>query len=285
MTNLRRAVLSLVVLLLALLPLALAQGTYTQIDVPGSTKTQCLGIDSAGDVVGYYSDGTNLHGFLLSGGTYTTIDYRGVTTVLSGINDLGQIVGSAGGVGVVYNLQTQTFTTIRFPDTHGPTYATSINNAGTIAGDFFYHSKYQGFELIGSNYTHIAPPQASNTIVAGVSGSGKLVGYELNGFSFSYAQGTYHKLVIHGAPGITPVLGINPAGNTVVGFYLLSPPDVVAGFVYKNKTLQTLQFPGSNATLASGINDAGEVVGYFFDSNGTTSHGFTWTPPAAAAKQ
>jgi len=35
----RKAVLSLAVLLLATAPLALGQGTYTQIDVPGSLTT------------------------------------------------------------------------------------------------------------------------------------------------------------------------------------------------------------------------------------------------------
>jgi probable HAF family extracellular repeat protein len=122
--------------------------------------------------------------------------------------------------------------------------------------------------------------------VRGVSTSGKLVGNALSRhtgsyFNFSFAQGKYQKLVIPNASGAA-VMGISPAGNALVGAYALSS-EITAGFVYQNKALQTLQFPGSNITVANGINNAGEVVGYFYDSNGNT-HGFSWTPPAGAAK-
>lgn len=70
----RKVVLSCAVLLLAIAPLAVAQGTYTQIDYPGAAQTGVNGIDSAGDLVGTYPDASNtFHGLLLSNGTYTTI--------------------------------------------------------------------------------------------------------------------------------------------------------------------------------------------------------------------
>jgi len=99
---------------------ALAQGTYTQIDVPGAVWTECFGIDTAGDIVGAWLDSnSNWNGFLLSAGVYTTIDYPGASrTFLYGINDSGQIVGindlqDVGGF--IYNIQTQTFTTVNYP--------------------------------------------------------------------------------------------------------------------------------------------------------------------------
>ena len=54
----------LAVLLFGSLPFALAQGTYTQIDYPGSSQTQSFGINAAGDSTGFYFDGGHLHGFL-----------------------------------------------------------------------------------------------------------------------------------------------------------------------------------------------------------------------------
>jgi len=48
-----------------------------------------------GQIVGQYSDANAvLHGFLLSQGSFTTIDYPGaIDTRLTGINPEGQIVG------------------------------------------------------------------------------------------------------------------------------------------------------------------------------------------------
>jgi probable HAF family extracellular repeat protein len=78
------------------------------------------------------------------------------------------------------------------------------------------------------------------------------------------------------------VNGINPGGNAVVGYYTPSP-GTIAGFLYQNNILTTLQFPGSTYTIASGINASGEVVGLFDDA--TTQHGFIWTPPGDAVKK
>jgi probable HAF family extracellular repeat protein len=63
---------------------------------PGATTPQ--GINDAGQIVGWYSDATGTHGFLLSGGIYTTLNdplaLNGANTQAYGINDLGQIVGT-----------------------------------------------------------------------------------------------------------------------------------------------------------------------------------------------
>jgi len=75
--NPRKAVCILAAFVIAFVPLALGQGTYTQIDVPGATTTVIQGINAAGDVVGSYNDSNGSHGFLLSSGVFTTIDYPG----------------------------------------------------------------------------------------------------------------------------------------------------------------------------------------------------------------
>jgi len=54
------------------------------------------GINAAGQIVGRYTDASGIiHGFLLSGGTYTTLDDPDATTGTfpAGINNFGQIVG------------------------------------------------------------------------------------------------------------------------------------------------------------------------------------------------
>jgi probable HAF family extracellular repeat protein len=289
--NPRKAGCMLAAFLIASLPLALAQGTYTQFDPPGSLYTAAGGIDTAGDIVGYYVDASsNWHGFLFSGGTYTNIDYPGAAyTYPNGINDLGQIVGhSSLGNGFLYDEQTQTFTTIIHPFA-SQTYAFGINNAGTIVGAYFHvaqhgwNSKWIGFELVGSKFYDVFPPNVEETYVLGVSASDKAVGYSTFASSLSnffYYRGRYKDLPLPFEAGVN---GINPAGTTVVGAYSPSQ-NVTAGFVNTSRSFQELQFPGSTNTFASGINASGVVVGYFRDSSNVT-HGFTWTPPGDAAKK
>src|SRR5262245_65523912 len=58
-------------------------------------RTQAFGVNDADEIVGSYQDATGQHGFLLSGGTYTTFDLPLATlgTFATGINASGQIVG------------------------------------------------------------------------------------------------------------------------------------------------------------------------------------------------
>ena len=92
---------------------ALHDGIYSDVIVPGvsasmvqpatgfSAINHAFGINSNGDVVGYYfarydPNSYGLHGFLLSNGGYQTLDYPGTSyhaTTAFGINDAGQIVG------------------------------------------------------------------------------------------------------------------------------------------------------------------------------------------------
>jgi uncharacterized membrane protein len=76
----------------------LSGGVFTNIPgPPGSILVDAAGINNEGQIVGAYevgSYGSPMHGFLLSGGVYTTIDFPGSTeTLISGINDNGQMVG------------------------------------------------------------------------------------------------------------------------------------------------------------------------------------------------
>jgi probable HAF family extracellular repeat protein len=284
----RIALCLLSVILLVASPLAFAQGTYTQIDYPGAAQTSVYGVNTAGDVVGFYNNssvGGVWHGFLLSGSVYTTIDYApGYTNYLMGINDVGQIVGSTtdNGTGFLYDLTTQTFTTISVPHA-GATQPVAINNAGSIAGFFYNTSSIYGFELTGSRYQSIRPSGISTTFAYGISASGTVVGFASgrNFLNFEFNDGKLTEVTIPNAPNAY-LYGINPAGTELVGHY--SSHGAVAGFVYQNKTLTTLMFPGAKDTDAVGVNSAGEVVGYFNDSK-DKAHGFTWTPPAPAHKE
>ena len=286
-----KAVLSLAVLLLACAQLALAQagGTYTTLDFPGAVSTAAMGIDTAGDIVGGFVDGSGLtHGFLLSGVVYTQLDCPGANrTVAYGINDVGQIVGSTetSTLGLfVYDIQTQTYTTNSW-NGHLSVTATGINNAGVIVGWALGSSRDVGFELVGPTFQEINIPNAPTTQLISINDSGAFIGItSKNGRVISYL----------GQPGqafkeITPpayhayATAINDS-NVLAGNYVL--PVRNSAFEWQRRGLfKPINEPGQSNTFTSGINSAGQVVGSYYEVSGLQSHGFLWTPPSSAGKK
>src|SRR5207249_7935982 len=146
-------------------------------------------------------------------------------------------------IGFLYDVVTQSFTTISYPRAT-TTIPSSINAAGIIAGAFTYgNGAVSGFELAGSTYRQIKPPRASNSFVYGISTSGELAGHVASinqeSVNFLFKHGTYSPMSIPNAPSAV-IYGINPAVTALVGYY--QPVGGSVGFLYQNKTTQTLQF-------------------------------------------
>src|SRR5215467_6886668 len=69
---------------------------FTTIDFPGAHFSETLGINNVGEVVGAYGAAGPEHGFLLSRGTFSTIDVPGIVVTeenAAGINNRGEIAG------------------------------------------------------------------------------------------------------------------------------------------------------------------------------------------------
>jgi probable HAF family extracellular repeat protein len=172
-------------------PFLLSGGVYTALpEAPGSIPgtTQARAINSSGQIVGGYPDiNLNLtHGFLFSGGAFTTIDDPSFSSnAASGINDSGQIVG--------------------------------------FGQPFWGAQTADGFLLSGGVFTAIDDPVVplGNTQAEGINSSGQVVG-NLNGNgSFLFSGGTYTTIAVpNGAPNSTQVLGqaINSIAQ-IVGAY------------------------------------------------------------------
>ena len=226
-----------------LITMALAQGTYTQIDVPGASVTEATGINKAGEIVGTYVDVAGGHGFLLRNGSFITIDYPGVQySYAERINDQDQIIGLAEPLGYLYDLQTQVFTPISCPGATF-TYPLGINNSGSIAG-YFMDSAFNtvGFEMTNSasSCTTINPPAATSASPQGISDRGAIVGstyvrWKAANFNFLFANSKYGVISLPNAPG-AQVFGINPQGTAVVGTY--DALSGLTGFIYQNRVLQ-----------------------------------------------
>ena len=111
---------------------------YTTLDDPlattGTLGTKAFGINNAGQIVGEYDDSAGIHGFLLSGGTYTAFKDPSAPnfTEAFGINSAGQIVGDyvpGGG----FLLSGGTYTTLNPPGSVS-TIAEDMNGKGQIVG-------------------------------------------------------------------------------------------------------------------------------------------------------
>jgi uncharacterized membrane protein len=179
--------------------------TVTQIDYPGTDPivrpdtdyTVAEGINAAGDVVGFYGLGGTEHGFYLSQGVYTTIDYPGATlTNARGINSEGDIVGLYtndpelnGPYHGFRRSKHGTFTTIDGPGSPGGN-ANGINSRGEIVGEYGMPGDpiYHGFLLSQGEYTAINYPGATITRAWKITADGQhIVGFydDLHGFVLS----------------------------------------------------------------------------------------------------
>jgi probable HAF family extracellular repeat protein len=97
------------------------------------------GINSSGDVSGYYISGGQNHAFLYSGGVAAGLGTLGGSSSYAfGLNDAGQVVGEsrvAGGANHAFIYSAGVMTDLGTLDGSGvDSAATAINNAGQITG-------------------------------------------------------------------------------------------------------------------------------------------------------
>ena len=234
--------------------------TFTRENFPNPTPppatfiTQVFGIDAAGNTAGFYVDTAGLtHGFTNIGGTFATVDRLGTAfNQLLGINLNGnEIAGYSSTDPAGATLQrafwlvtgTTNYTDINalLVSKFGPNFnsqATGVNNAGIVAG--FYQptsTTFSGFEDKGGVITQIDPFGSTNTQALGIDNNGD----QIVGFEVDPGTGFQHSYVdINGVPSI-----FDP--------------------------------PGSVSTTINGVNDLGQLMGFFTDANDNTI-GFVATP-------
>jgi hypothetical protein len=262
--------------------------TYTFqniIDPLNPTFTQALGINTAGNIVGY-GNATIFNGFQLTlPASFTRENFPGATggTQVVGIDSAGNTVGfyinpdatthgffrPAGGA----------FQTVDQPGSVFNQLLGINQNGNEIAGyssftDVAGATGQQAFSLIGTTYTNINNllPANSNSQATGVNNSGEVVGfYQILGTAnFSAFVDIGGVITSFQAPGAvsTQALGVNDLGQIVGDF--VDGMDVMHGFLDSGGIFTTLDPTGSTATTINGINDSGKVVGFFVDANGNT---------------
>ncbi len=264
-----------------------AQGNYSfvNIDYPGAYLTSPTAVNDSGSIVGYYLDSQygNYHGFLYSGGVYTTIDDPEGTTFPEGINNSGVISGlyEAGLTethGFTY--ENGVFTSFDYPGASGATSGEGINNSDEIVG---IYNGGTGFIDNNGSFSSFHYPGADDTYPHAISNTGHVAGYytvSTNPFGFVYDGSTFTS-IDYPSGYATFAYGINDAG-VVVGYSSLnSYPTYEVGFLW-----QAGQFTVINSDAYPqpyGINNTGQIVGTYIPSN--EFHGFLATPSSSPPLQ
>jgi uncharacterized membrane protein len=217
--------------------------------------TEGRGINNSGTVNGDYviSDGT-IHGFVLSGGTFTDFNIPGAlqTTLLS-INDPGDFTGD-------------------FDDGSG-IFQAWFSKGGTITS----------FSIPGALSTFAYETNNNKKLVVGyyIDDAGILHGY------YRDRDGALHFPIDPPGSTATILFGLNNR-NWVVGRYADSAGVTHGLFFVPPNNFFTYDFPGSTFTSLNGISSQGNICGRYVDASGI-AHGFlarvTGTPlttPAGA---
>jgi probable HAF family extracellular repeat protein len=168
-------------------------GEFTSIRVPDSDSTIAAGINANGDIVGWFQDKTGMHGFLLSNGVYTAIDFPGsaASTQAWKINDSGEIAGryrgATDGKFHMFVLSNGTFTAIS--DVPGAFETAAIEDGGlSNAGHIVSHcctakpctlgsvGNLHGFLLSEGLYKTFDFPGAVTTLAFGINSADEVAG-------------------------------------------------------------------------------------------------------------
>lgn len=279
---------------------------FTSFDGPGNNGggTTVNGIDNNGDLVGFSSDNaatpTLFTNFIRgANGTLTPLAIGGDPLAMAnGINDSNTVVGMDSN-GTAFSLAGGTLTTL--PAVNGTTVsetAFGINDGGLIVGQFTDGATdtTPGFVYNGSGFTILNPVvTAAVTNAQGVNNNGLVTGfYSTDGVhqhGFFYDTGTT-QFTLAPDPNIanlvlTQFLSINDNG-LAVGYYQL-PDGSQHGFLY-NSVTQTYSFlddpnaalSGVSITQITGVNNAGEIAGFYVDATTGLQRGFFATPALAA---
>jgi hypothetical protein len=236
------------------------QGNYVNENFPGSVQTQVTGLNNRGVTVGFWSSmntasmSNDNFGFYAVGGHYYNANYPTGDAAsppvdqLLGVNDSGIAVGfytdgQGNNHGYEVTIKNHRFTRVTDPSLPDASLtAAAINNKGDVAGVYTNAAgTTDGFlETHGGQFIDLAVPGASSTMALGVNSHDEVVG------TFSVGSGSSAQN--HGF-----------TWTRKGGFHSIDDPQ------------------GQGTTTINGVNDHGDLVGFFVNAVGFTD-GFLAAP-------
>ena len=151
----------------------------------------------------------------------------------------------------------------------GNSFATGINNAGTIVGRAYSSAGPQhAFSYSNGVMTDLGTAVGIPSYAYGINTTGTIVGTGGTSGVFSYSNGINTALGYLGWASANPT-GINDAGTIVGSGYTTNSANYLHAFSYSNGTTTDLgTTPGWTNSDATAINATGTVVGYAYNTSG-----------------
>jgi hypothetical protein len=269
-------------------------GTYqfATFDGPTGAPTTVNGINNDGTVVGFTtSNMVNANFLRTSDGKITALDVGDAAAMANAVNVSGAVVGVANSDAVL--LMNGAPSTLTPPGAMSSA-ALGISDDGVIVGQFVDATMATpGFVDQGGTFTTINPTAKSTvTNVQGINNNGLAIGFytedgtHQHGFLYDTTSKKVTLLAdpstartMSGGLVLTQFLSINDS-DQAVGYYQTTDGSQY-GFAYDVATStyrfldhpQAAPFMGVQVTQITGIDDAGEIAGFFVDASGA-QHGF-----------
>jgi probable HAF family extracellular repeat protein len=243
--------------------------------------SQGYGVNNAGQVVGFSYTTPNFHAFLYSGGTMTDLGTLGRDSFAYGINDSGQVTGYAydsGGGPHAFLYNNGTMTDL---GTLGGccSDAYAINSSGQVVGvSSTTFLTDHAFLYSGGVMIDLGTLGGAASYAYGINDISQVVGTSITNtppvyHAFLYSGGLMIDLGGLVGADYSQATGINTNGQ-VVGASRIN--GVWHAFLGSGGTITDITPTGWSNTLATGMNDTGDIVGYGNNPKGQV-HAFLLT--------
>ena len=258
------------------------QYSFTTVSGFLPADASAAGFNDQGQIVGTYADAGDVHGFVYQNGKFETVDATGLAwTILTDINNLGQISGYTSNLGgaLAFVLDNGSQTDVPFQG--GATRAFGINESGQVTVFGGLGCGCNGEAAVGfppytdnpGDYQLVSYPEADRTDASKLNNFGLVVGtytnsdFSTHGFIYDIASDSYATLDPPYANLFHDLQSINDAG-TIVGNYT-NDDFLTRGFVTDGSTFARFDHPlGADGTFLYDINSIGQILGaYLVGSN------------------
>lgn len=277
-------------------PSMYAYGTTSTIKVlwlcGGSAAGPNATVPYAVDATGFYNVGScfpnsagTIWGFYYAtGGSVSAIAYPGASSTFPRGVASGTVAGSyftsnTVGHGFLYNVANNVYTSIDAP---GATFTEvdGMGRGGTVFGFYSGGGTDHGF-LYNGSFTYLNPPGYVTAYPAAVSGSNQAAGIAIDStgyaHAFSWKNGAFD---VFQAPFALNAYATSITSDGRIAGYVQTTANTYYGFVWSPSLGQASYFvpPGGTTYMqVSGINDWGQVSGYYQKATGSTAFVATCT--------